>query len=329
MQSDAPIPLPREWPFPPYPNGWFGVAWDDEVPAGGVRTVRCFGRDLVLWRDAGGTAHAFDAHCPHLGAHFGFGGCVEGETLRCPFHHWRFDAAGRCVAIPYAKRIPARAQVRSWPVCERNGLIFVWHHAEEAPAGREPRALDEYGAPGWAAPVRRRWAVRSRMYDMGENPVDAQHFRYLHGGIAPSFTQVPDGHGGTRNVSELEMPTPRGAVAGSITSEHQGPGFGVVHVRGVLHTVIVMANSPVDAETVDVKFAYLQPATDDPKQQRLGEKLIAELVRQMEQDIVIFEHKRHWTDPCLVPEDGPIAEYRRRARRDYSGFGDPGSGAGR
>jgi hypothetical protein len=47
--------------------------------------------------------------------------------------------------------------------------------------------------------------------------------------------------------------------------------------------------------------------------------MIAELVRQMEQDIVIFEHKRHLTDPCLVPEDGPIAEYRRKARRDYSG----------
>jgi hypothetical protein len=52
--------------------------------------------------------------------------------------------------------------------------------------------------------------------------------------------------------------------------------------------------------------------------------MIEELKRQMEQDIVIFEHKKYLTRPLLVPEDGPIAEYRRAARKNYSGefFGD-------
>jgi hypothetical protein len=47
--------------------------------------------------------------------------------------------------------------------------------------------------------------------------------------------------------------------------------------------------------------------------------MIAELRRQMDQDIVIFENKKYLTQPCLLPEDGPIADYRRKARRDYSG----------
>ena len=80
-----------------------------------------------------------------------------------------------------------------------------------------------------------------------------------------------------------------------------------------------MANTPIDDETVQVRFNYLQPRTDDPKIQRLGEKMIAELKRQMDQDVVIFENKKYLTRPCLVPEDGPIAEYRRKARKDYSG----------
>jgi hypothetical protein len=39
----------------------------------------------------------------------------------------------------------------------------------------------------------------------------------------------------------------------------------------------------------------------------------------MEEDIVVFEHKRYFTRPLLIPEDGPIAKYRRNARRWYSG----------
>ena len=48
-------------------------------------------------------------------------------------------------------------------------------------------------------------------------------------------------------------------------------------------------------------------------------RMVDELKRQMEQDIVIFENKKYLTKPLLLPEDGPIAEYRRKARRDYSG----------
>jgi phenylpropionate dioxygenase-like ring-hydroxylating dioxygenase large terminal subunit len=209
--------------------------------------------------------------------------------------------------------------IQSYPACETNGFIFMWHHAEGKPPNRELPVLEEYGAAEWSDYVRVRWTVKSRMYDMGENPVDAQHFKYLHGGIAPSFGQVKDGRGGTKNVSNLNMKTPRGDVKGSITSEGYGPGLGIVHVKGVLHTIIVMVNAPIDDQTVDVRFNYLQPKTDDPKLLRLGEKMIQELRRQMDQDVVIFENKKYLTKPCLVPEDGPIAEYRRKARKDYSG----------
>ncbi|MBW2294769.1 MAG: aromatic ring-hydroxylating dioxygenase subunit alpha [Deltaproteobacteria bacterium] len=317
--EQAPEPRPRNYPFPAYPNGWFCVGYSDEIESGVVTPLHYFGRELVAWRDDDGVARIFDAHCPHLGAHFGYGGRVEGGALRCPFHAWRFDGEGSCVEIPYAKKIPPKARVRSWPACEHNGLVFMWYHEEGKSPDRELDDLQEYGSPEWGDYTRVGWEVRSRMYDMGENPVDAQHFKYLHGGIAPTFKQESDGHGGKRNVSDLDMPTPKGAIKGSITSESYGPGFGVVHVRGVLHTIIVMANTPIDDQTVKVRFSYLQPATDDPKKLRLGQKMIAELKRQMDQDIVIFEHKKYLTRPCLVKEDGPIAEYRRKARRDYTG----------
>jgi phenylpropionate dioxygenase-like ring-hydroxylating dioxygenase large terminal subunit len=311
--------MKREFPFPAYPNGWFGIGYSDDVESEAVMPVEYFGRDLVVFRGEDGGVRVLDAHCPHLGAHLGYGGKVVGNTVRCPFHAWRFGDGGKCEDIPYAKRIPAKAKIRAWDVCEQNGLIFIWHHAEGRPAEAGIPAIEEYGAEGWGDYTRARWKVKSRMYDMGENPVDAQHFKYLHGGVAPDFRQVDDGRGGIRNVADLGMPTPRGEIQGSITSESYGPGFGIVHVRGVLHTIIVMANTPIDEEHVDVRFSYLQPRTDDPKLQRLGNAMIEELKRQMEADIPIFEHKKYLTRPLLLPEDGPIAAYRRNARKYYTG----------
>ena len=108
-----------------YPRGWFVVAFTDELPAGEVRPLKYFGQHLVLFRTEGGEAKVLDAYCPHLGAHLGQGGVVEGETLRCPFHAWRFDGSGQCTEIPYATKIPPKAKVPCWSVREVNGMVHV------------------------------------------------------------------------------------------------------------------------------------------------------------------------------------------------------------
>jgi phenylpropionate dioxygenase-like ring-hydroxylating dioxygenase large terminal subunit len=315
------LPQQREFPFPAFPNGWFCVGYSDELAPGDVRKLRYFGRDLVLFREEGsaGAARILDAFCPHLGAHLGVGGRVEGDGIRCPFHAWKWDGEGRCVDIPYARRIPPNARIGTWPACERNGFVFVWHHAEgEAPDYEIPKIPEI--ASGWTPFTKLDWTVKSRMYDMGENAVDHVHFKYLHGASgAPTGEQRLDEDGTLRNYSEMEMTTPRGPVPGSIESRGVGPGMGVVHVKGVVETIIVTKSTPVDDETVHVRFSYTQKQTEDEREQRIGRAMLRDLKKQMEQDIVIFENKTYWTNPLLVPEDGPIAEYRRRARASYSG----------
>ena len=63
--------------LPPYPRGWFAVASSDELQPGEVRPIHYFGEELVLFRSRMGTAHVFDAYCPHLGAHLGHGGACS------------------------------------------------------------------------------------------------------------------------------------------------------------------------------------------------------------------------------------------------------------
>src|SRR5262245_8655457 len=147
----------RRYPFPPYPNGWFQVAYSDEVASGAVIPLSYFGTELVLFRDSTGAARVLDAYCPHLGAHLGDGGKLQDDTIVCPFHAWRFDGCGRCVDVPYADKIPPKAQLRPWPVCEVNGLVMVWFHAEGQPPAYELPVLSEYGSEEWTPYERRRW----------------------------------------------------------------------------------------------------------------------------------------------------------------------------
>ena len=62
---------------------------------------RFMGEDVVIYRTAGGVLRVVEPYCPHLGAHLGYGGKVQGEELVCPFHHFRFDASGACAATSY------------------------------------------------------------------------------------------------------------------------------------------------------------------------------------------------------------------------------------
>ena len=108
-------PRPR-FPIPRYPTGWFQVAWSNEIEPGEAKPIEAFGQSLVAFRSEAGVVKVLDAYCPHLGAHLGQGGSVEGDELVCPFHAWKFNGDGVCTEIPYARKIPPKAKLPCWPV---------------------------------------------------------------------------------------------------------------------------------------------------------------------------------------------------------------------
>ncbi|MGH7634770.1 MAG: Rieske 2Fe-2S domain-containing protein, partial [Gemmatimonadaceae bacterium] len=64
--------------LPPFPSGWYALSLSRDLQRGDVRPITFAGREIVLFRTAAGIAGALDAHCPHLGAHMGYGGTVQG-----------------------------------------------------------------------------------------------------------------------------------------------------------------------------------------------------------------------------------------------------------
>jgi phenylpropionate dioxygenase-like ring-hydroxylating dioxygenase large terminal subunit len=308
--SQPAIPTPR-YPFSPYPNGWFRVAFSEDIEAGEVKPLNYFGRDFVLFRCQGGTARVFDAHCPHMGAHLGFGAEVVGESLRCPFHHWEFDGEGKCSKIPYAKRIPKKASIKTHTVVERNGVILMWHDRDGRPPSFEIPVIPEIGASEWTRPEVAHWEVRASWLDMNENCVDQAHFKYIHGTLSiPPTEASTEGHI-HRAESHFEMKIPGGTGDAQLVTMDHGPGFQVVRISGLIDTILMNTATPIDAERTDVRFTYTVKAEGDTRKTHLAEAVIKDLKQQFDNDLPIWENKACYERPVLCDGDGPISNYRK------------------
>ena len=293
------------YPFP-VPNGWFVVSEAAAIGPGEVRALRYFGRDLVLFRAAEGTPNVLDAHCPHLGAHLAVGGRVEDGCIRCPFHGWRFDGAtGHCVEIPYGDvtRIPPKAHARSYPILERNHMIWAWYHATDGEPFYDVPEVPEFHDEDWLPVVVRDFEIRVSAQDMAENNVDFSHFRYVHGSEAiPEDTFVTDG-------------TYKKTVGGggNFVREGFGLGLGVLRVTG--HVTFLSSTTPIDAGNVHVRWIFTAPKAN-------GEGAATEAAdgfcAGVSQDIPIWENKVYRDPPVITKTEKLILEHRRWSQQFYS-----------
>lgn len=315
---------------PPIPNGWFQIAYSDEIKAGDVKPLRYFGKDLVIWRSEEGELSVLDAFCPHLGAHLGHGGNVKGAEIECPFHAWRFGTDGRCTAVPYAKHVPRKAKVDPWHIKELANMVMCWHHADGQPPDWDipdhiPEWADEAGVRNdqWTEFETREWTIRSRNQEMAENAVDSAHFHYLHG-----CTNMPQSEASIdgpvlRVYSGTGMETPRGTVDGSVESLSYGFGLAVVRFKGIVETLNIGCTTPIDEDHVHLRFNFSVKNTAGANMARgVGRAFVAEVTRQLEQDIPIWENKIQYEKPLLCDGDGPIGLFRRWCTQFYSWPGE-------
>lgn len=309
----------------PIPNGWFAVAVGDELAPGQVVIRHYFDQDLVVFRTEAGGIAVFDPFCPHLGAHLGHGGRVEGERLRCPFHGWAFDVEGTCREIPYAKRIPSGARARRWPVQERYGYVFVWRDAAGGEPWFELPDVPEATSSDWSTHQRYEWTIRAHGQELGENGVDPAHFRFVHGTLNVPVMEAKEAGPYRTAFQPIEMRTPRGDVSGAIEARSAGMGFAATRFTGICETLELATATPIDAHSTHVRYAFTQPRVDgrDPKG-GVAAAIIRDIVKQTNEDVPIWENKVYRERPMLCDGDGPIAEYRRWCRQFYPQ--DPAAG---
>ncbi|HZP30273.1 MAG TPA: Rieske 2Fe-2S domain-containing protein [Acidimicrobiia bacterium] len=300
------------YPFPPYPTGWYLAVESAALEPGAVLALRRFGRELVVFRTASGVATILDAHCPHMGAHLGYGGTVDGEGLRCPFHAWCFGTDGRCRDVPYATvdRVPP-VGLRAWPVHETSGLILV-HYSESGaePAWRMPD-LAEWGQPGWLGYETVAWTIRMHVQELAENIPDTAHFHTVHS-VSPSPRAEVE--------TEGHVYRQRTIAGDQLVTEQEAFGLGLVWLRsnGTLPVRFLTATTPIDDELVELRLLFLVHEGDDATElSPAGKAVVDAIAENTARDVPIWEHKVYREHPPLVAGDGPIGVLRKWARQFY------------
>jgi phthalate 4,5-dioxygenase len=108
---------------------WTPAMQSSDLPeAGGdPRRMVLLGDAFVAFRGEDGKVGILDEGCCHRGVSLALGR-VEGCTIRCLFHGWKFAADGELLETPNVAdpNFKKRVRARSYPVREAGGLIWVY-----------------------------------------------------------------------------------------------------------------------------------------------------------------------------------------------------------
>ncbi|OHD27480.1 MAG: hypothetical protein A2Y38_09240 [Spirochaetes bacterium GWB1_59_5] len=160
-------------------NLWYAVLESKEIPRKRPVGFMRLGERLIFWRDCEGKAHCFFDRCAHRGASLALGDIVDGHA-RCPFHGLEYDATGRCVKIPANGRnapVPAAFQMRSYPVFEGWGWIFIWWGEGQPDPAEPPYFEDLKEFTRWGS-VQDPWD--NHYTRVAENQLDVAHLPFVH-----------------------------------------------------------------------------------------------------------------------------------------------------
>src|SRR5262245_2412450 len=130
------------------------AALSSSLKAGAMRREMMCGEPVLLARGTDGRVFALRDICPHRAAPLSAGRQRDG-TVECPYHGWRFRPDGVCSLIPSAVSgdaiDPSRIRVRSYPVREHDGLVWVYMASSEqdAPSSDPPRVPIANAKPRW------------------------------------------------------------------------------------------------------------------------------------------------------------------------------------
>jgi len=111
---------------------WHPVMRSVDLPAGRAKPVRLMSEDYTLYRGDGGKVHLTVHRCPHRKVQLSVG-YVEGDSIRCMYHGWKFGADGRCTERP-AEGGTGSIAIETYPAEEYLGLIYVYVGGGAPPA---------------------------------------------------------------------------------------------------------------------------------------------------------------------------------------------------
>lgn len=315
-----------------FPRGWFMVGASEEASTAPL-AVRFFGQDMVLYRGQSGRAFLVEAYCPHMGTHLARntssyvvkdGEHVEGDSIRCPYHGWRFGPDGKCDDIPYSPApIPKAACLKSWQLIERAGCIWMWHDSEGGAPDYDVPAFENYENPAWV-----KWKIDQlgelacHPQEIVDNMTDKGHLGPVHGSVdMVLFVNEFSDHVVRQILSAGHKTLSTSTEPMTNDTWYTGPGILQSTMEGEMPSLILITHTPVDDGVVKVWHALLVRSQHDVATE--DDVIIARAYQQssleaFSQDFEIWAHKRACINPMMVKGDGPFDKLRVWYKQFYN-----------
>ncbi|MPZ13667.1 MAG: Rieske 2Fe-2S domain-containing protein, partial [Chloroflexi bacterium] len=124
---------------------WQPVYRAQDLAPGQAVPIELMSERLTLYRGQSGVPYVVDFRCAHRRTQLSTG-WVEGDSLRCRYHGWKYDGTGQCVEQPgELESFAAKVRIASYPTQEYLGLIFAYlAQGEPPPMQRHP----DFEGPG-------------------------------------------------------------------------------------------------------------------------------------------------------------------------------------
>jgi phenylpropionate dioxygenase-like ring-hydroxylating dioxygenase large terminal subunit len=200
-------------------NHWYCAAFGHELKDKPLARV-FLDEPVVLYRKAGGAPVAFEDRCCHRRAPLSEGK-VEGDNLRCGYHGFLYEPSGKVIWAPGQERLPPGSQVRSYPIAETHGWIWIWMGDPALAATVPPPQYDKYDDPNWAS-YDELIPIKCNFFLVVDNLLDLSHLPFLHAATIGSpedtnpdlkWERGPDWVKGVRIARGLS-PSPRNLMEG-------------------------------------------------------------------------------------------------------------------
>jgi phenylpropionate dioxygenase-like ring-hydroxylating dioxygenase large terminal subunit len=304
-------------------------------------SIRRLGEDLVLWRDATGTARLFADRCPHRSSPLSLG-LIAGDRLECWYHGLQFDADGRCRRVPIERvddgPLCAEFRAQTHPCEERAGYIWAFLGDGDTTVVPPLQLEEEVTSENFE------WFLVSLRYDADwltvlENALDPSHVPFLHrdapflpqeheqvldwflpARVASRTEEVPLRSGGTRTA--VTQVATRSA-GGDEVEVFYPPNLNKIPVPlpdGGEPMWSLHYHTPIDAETTMGYWYMVRRVDSDEARARwrdLWESFVGPATERLyEQDAQICaaqaqRRQEDLGDERLLPQDGGYLRARR------------------
>ena len=158
-------------------NQWYCAALAQEIGAAPLGRV-FLNEPVVMFRTARGEIVALEDRCCHRRAPLSKGK-VEGDNLRCGYHGFLYDAKGQVVWVPGQDKVPPDARVRSYPIVDKHGYVWIWMGDPALADPAKAPAFTWNDDPAWAA-ASDYMRIECDYLLMVDNLMDLSHVAFLH-----------------------------------------------------------------------------------------------------------------------------------------------------